>query len=50
MTEPLGDSLFTNGNCGSAHRTTSHQSPAGEPSLLRPSSTKAAIKEHRSFR
>jgi hypothetical protein len=47
MTELLGDSLFTTGNCASAHSY--YFNPAGEPTLLRPSSTEAAIKEASEF-
>ena len=47
MTELLGDSLFTNGNCASAHSY--YFNPAGEPTLLRPSSTETAIAEASEF-
>jgi cation diffusion facilitator CzcD-associated flavoprotein CzcO len=47
MTELLGDSLFTNGNCASARSY--YFNPAGEPTLLRPMSTKTAIREASSF-
>jgi hypothetical protein len=47
MTELLGDSLFTNGNCASARSY--YFNPAGEPTLLRPTSTKAAIREASEF-
>jgi cation diffusion facilitator CzcD-associated flavoprotein CzcO len=47
MTELLGDSLFTLGNCASANSY--YFNPAGEPTLLRPSSTEAAIKEASDF-
>ncbi|VEG51465.1 FAD-dependent pyridine nucleotide-disulfide oxidoreductase [Mycolicibacterium aurum] len=47
MTELLGDSLFTNGNCTSARSY--YYNPAGEPTLLRPTSTRAAIREASDF-
>jgi hypothetical protein len=47
MTESLEDSLFTMGNCASAHSY--YFNPAGEPTLLRPSSTEAAIREASEF-
>jgi cation diffusion facilitator CzcD-associated flavoprotein CzcO len=47
MTELLGDSLFTQGNCASAHSY--YFNPAGEPTLLRPSSTETAIEEASQF-
>lgn len=47
MTELLGDSLFTNGNCGSARSY--YYDPAGEPTLLRPTSTRAALREASDF-
>ena len=47
MTELLGDSLFTTGNCASANSY--YFNPAGEPTLLRPSSTETAIKEASEF-
>ncbi|WP_020100615.1 NAD(P)/FAD-dependent oxidoreductase [Mycobacterium sp. 360MFTsu5.1] len=47
MTELLGDSLFTLGNCASAHSY--YFNPAGEPTLLRPSSTETAIREASEF-
>jgi cation diffusion facilitator CzcD-associated flavoprotein CzcO len=47
MTELLGDSLFIIGNCASARSY--YFNPAGEPSLLRPSSTEHAIREASEF-
>ena len=47
MTELLGETLFTNGNCASARSY--YFNPAGEPSLLRPTSTRKAIKEASDF-
>ncbi len=47
MTELLGDSIFTVGNCGSARSY--YFNPSGEPSLLRPTSTRKAIQEASSF-
>jgi cation diffusion facilitator CzcD-associated flavoprotein CzcO len=47
MTELLGTSLFTNGNCGSAHSY--YFDTNGEPTLLRPLATGAAIKEASTF-
>ena len=47
MTELLGESLFTIGNCASARSY--YFNPAGEPTLLRPMSTEAAIKEASEF-
>lgn len=47
MTELLGDSLFTNGNCASARSY--YFDPVGEPTLLRPTSTRAALKEASGF-
>jgi cation diffusion facilitator CzcD-associated flavoprotein CzcO len=43
MTELLGDSLFTLGNCASARSY--YYNPSGEATLLRPMSKRAAIKE-----
>ena len=43
MTELLGDSLFTLGNCASARSY--YFNPSGEATLLRPMSTRNAIKE-----
>jgi cation diffusion facilitator CzcD-associated flavoprotein CzcO len=43
MTELLGDSLFTLGNCASARSY--YFNPSGEATLLRPMSTRSAIKE-----
>jgi cation diffusion facilitator CzcD-associated flavoprotein CzcO len=47
MTELLGDSLFTLGNCASARSY--YYNPAGEPTLLRPSTTETAIREASEF-
>jgi hypothetical protein len=47
MTELLGDSLWTLGNCASARSY--YFNPQGEPSLLRPMSTGDAIKEASTF-
>jgi cation diffusion facilitator CzcD-associated flavoprotein CzcO len=47
MTELLGESLFTIGNCATARSY--YFNPAGEPTLLRPMSTEAAIKEASEF-
>jgi cation diffusion facilitator CzcD-associated flavoprotein CzcO len=47
MTELLGDSLFTLGNCASARSY--YFNPAGEPTLLRPTSTATAIAEASEF-
>jgi len=47
MTELLGTSLFTQGNCASAHSY--YFNPAGEPTLLRPTSTATAIREASEF-
>ena len=47
MTELLGDSLFTTGNCATARSY--YFNPAGEPTLLRPSSTETAIREASEF-
>jgi len=43
MTELLGDSLFTRGNCATARSY--YFNPSGEAILLRPKSTRAAIRE-----
>jgi cation diffusion facilitator CzcD-associated flavoprotein CzcO len=47
MTELLGESLFTNGNCASARSY--YFNPSGEATLLRPMSTKAAVREASEF-
>ncbi|CAJ1500080.1 NAD(P)/FAD-dependent oxidoreductase [[Mycobacterium] kokjensenii] len=47
MTELLGESVFTQGNCASAHSY--YFSPNGDPALLRPTSTETAIKEASEF-
>jgi hypothetical protein len=43
MTELLGDSLWTIGNCATSRSY--YFNPQGEPTLLRPMSTAKAIKE-----
>lgn len=43
MTELLGDSLFTLGNCASSRSY--YFNPAGEATLLRPMTTRAALRE-----
>jgi cation diffusion facilitator CzcD-associated flavoprotein CzcO len=47
MTELLGDSLFTQGNCAGARSY--YYNPAGEPTLLRPTTTETAIREASEF-
>ncbi|MGZ5391788.1 MAG: flavin-containing monooxygenase [Mycobacterium sp.] len=47
MTELLGDSLWTIGNCATSRSY--YFNPQGEPTLLRPMSTKTAIKEAMEF-
>ncbi|MCV7432177.1 flavin-containing monooxygenase [Mycolicibacterium bacteremicum] len=47
MTELLGNSLFTLGNCASARSY--YYNPAGEPTLLRPTTTDTAIREASEF-
>jgi cation diffusion facilitator CzcD-associated flavoprotein CzcO len=47
MTELLGDSLWTIGNCASSRSY--YFNPQGEPSLLRPMSTQTAIREASEF-
>jgi cation diffusion facilitator CzcD-associated flavoprotein CzcO len=47
MTELLGDSLWTIGNCATSRSY--YFNPSGEPSLLRPMSTKDAVDEASSF-
>ncbi|MGE2832968.1 flavin-containing monooxygenase [Mycobacterium sp. SMC-4] len=47
MTELLGDSLWTLGNCAASRSY--YFNPHGEPSLLRPMSTRDAIKEASTF-
>ncbi|TFV59190.1 NAD(P)/FAD-dependent oxidoreductase [Mycobacterium sp. PS03-16] len=47
MTELLGDSLWTLGNCASSRSY--YFNPSGEPSLLRPMSTRDAIREASEF-
>ena len=47
MTELLGDSLFTLGNCATSRSY--YFNPSGEPTLLRPTSTRTAIREAPSF-
>ena len=47
MTDLLGNSLFTLGNCASARSY--YYNPAGEPTLLRPTTTDTAIREASEF-
>jgi len=47
MTELLGDSLWTIGNCATSRSY--YFNPQGEPTLLRPMSTAKAIKEASDF-
>jgi cation diffusion facilitator CzcD-associated flavoprotein CzcO len=47
MTELLGDSLWTIGNCSTSRSY--YFNPQGEPTLLRPMSTRMAIKEASEF-
>jgi cation diffusion facilitator CzcD-associated flavoprotein CzcO len=47
MTELLGDSLFTLGNCATARSY--YFNPSGEATLLRPMSTRAAVREASRF-
>ena len=47
MTELLEESLFTIGNCATARSY--YFNPAGEPTLLRPTSTETAVNEASSF-
>ncbi|GAT11215.1 NAD(P)/FAD-dependent oxidoreductase [Mycolicibacterium novocastrense] len=47
MTELLGNSLFTLGNCASARSY--YYDPAGEPTLLRPTTTDTALREASEF-
>lgn len=47
MTELLGDSLWTIGNCATSRSY--YFNPSGEPSLLRPMSTRDAIREASEF-
>ena len=47
MTDLLGDTLFTLGNCAGARSY--YYNPAGEPTLLRPTTTAKAIKEASTF-
>ena len=47
MTEMLAGSLWTIGNCASARSY--YFNPSGEPSLLRPMSTREAIREASEF-
>ncbi len=47
MTRLLGDSLFTTGDCASARSY--YYNPAGEATLLRPMTTRAALREAASF-
>lgn len=47
MTELLGGSLFTNGDCASSRSY--YFNPSGEPTLLRPTSRRTAIREASNF-
>ncbi|WP_328350650.1 NAD(P)/FAD-dependent oxidoreductase [Mycobacterium sp. NBC_00419] len=47
MTEMLGDTLFTQGNCASARSY--YFNPSGEAALLRPMSTRTAVREASSY-
>ncbi len=47
MTELLGESLFTIGNCATARSY--YFNPAGEPTLLRPTSTETAVNDASNF-
>jgi hypothetical protein len=47
MTELIGDSVFTVGNCASSRSY--YFNPAGEASLLRPMPTRTAIREASTF-
>ncbi|MGB0435481.1 MAG: flavin-containing monooxygenase [Mycobacterium sp.] len=47
MTELLGPSLFTNGDCASSRSY--YFNPSGEPTLLRPTSRRTAIREASNF-
>ena len=47
MTELLGDSLFTIGNCATSRSY--YFNPSGEATLLRPMSTRTAIHEASNF-
>ncbi|NTY61027.1 flavin-containing monooxygenase [Mycolicibacterium sphagni] len=47
MTELLGGTLFTQGNCASARSY--YFNPSGEPTLLRPMSTRNAVREASSY-
>ena len=47
MTELIGDSVFTVGNCATSRSY--YFNPSGEPTLLRPMSTRAAIREASQF-
>lgn len=47
MTELLGNSLFTLGNCASARSY--YYDPSGEPTLLRPTTTDTALRESSEF-
>jgi hypothetical protein len=47
MTELLGDSLFTLGNCASARSY--YFNPSGEATLLRPMTTRRAVAEASRF-
>jgi cation diffusion facilitator CzcD-associated flavoprotein CzcO len=47
MTELLGDSLWLTGNCANSHSY--YFNPSGEPTLLRPMSTRSAVREASTF-
>ncbi len=47
MTQLLGNSLFTNADCASSRSY--YYNPNGEPSLLRPTSTRTALREASDF-
>jgi cation diffusion facilitator CzcD-associated flavoprotein CzcO len=47
MTELLADSLFTIGNCATSRSY--YYNPSGEPTLLRPMTTSAAVREAETF-
>jgi hypothetical protein len=47
MTELLGDSLWTIGNCATSRSY--YFNPSGEATLLRPMSTRAAVREASQF-
>jgi hypothetical protein len=47
MTELLGDAVFTTGNCETSRSY--YFNPAGEPALLKPMTTRAAVHESAQF-